>query len=442
MPDGTPCAIRARLGRAWVEDDFGTLRAKNVAPKWTIVVAADLEAEPHAQRIGRYGWCRVGLVVVGLPESGLVRNVDLRIGVQARAVRSEEQGRIVTGAGRILHDRAAEQTNPDVCGKFGLHAVTRSTRRLCILGSGDPGRRHPGQNRQFREHGEVRPGGFGLEQAVTKSLSAGVVVKDVPDQCDGQCGSHGRSVLAEAASDGRGCRRGMAESRRHLRLKRAAAGWLRAAGFVAVAEEVTIPAGGFRADVAGWTDRCATRCGPRVRCAPRTCMIECKVSRADFARDGGHAARLLGRQAAIRQALAGVRGGGRRMVNRSGPMLIDLRGSCLDAETARLRRLELELIAIDRRLAGRCKFAKMAWWGLADELWLAAPEGLVQRRSLPRGWGLLEADRDDILRVAIPAGDGDSSDQNRFRVLRGIACAGSRRAGQTQLPLQGVCLSG
>ncbi|MDP7029908.1 MAG: hypothetical protein QF733_06780 [Phycisphaerales bacterium] len=233
----------------------------------------------------------------------------------------------------------------------------------------------------------------------------------------------------------------MAESRRHQALKRAAAGWLRAAGWVAVADEVHIPTGGFRVDVAGWTDRLATRAGPaghHVRCAQQTCMIECKVSRADFARDRGHAGRLLGRRDAIRRMLKGRRVGRRSRGGPKGPMLLDLRETCLDAEAAAVRRLELELVAIDQRLSGRCKFAKMSWWGLADAFWLAAPAGLVERTSLPRGWGLLEADRDDVLRVTVPTAAAPSSDRDRFRVLRGIACAGSRRVGEAQLPLPGL----
>jgi len=171
-------------------------------------------------------------------------------------------------------------------------------------------------------------------------------------------------------------------------------------------------------------------------------MIECKVSKADFARDGGHAARLLGRRAAIHEMLKGRRAGRRRRGGDAGPSLLDLRGTCLDEESATVRRLELELVAIDRRLARRCKFAKMVWWGLADEFWLAAPAGLIPRTDLPRGWGLLEADSEDVLRVRIPAGDVSCTDRDRFRVLRGIACAGSRRAGEMQLPLQGFSLSG
>ncbi|MDP6891401.1 MAG: hypothetical protein QF471_08735, partial [Phycisphaerales bacterium] len=182
------------------------------------------------------------------------------------------------------------------------------------------------------------------------------------------------------------------ESRQHLELKRAAAGWLRSTGWVAVADEVTLPAGGFRVDVAGWTDRRLDAWGGLHRATSRTCVVECKASRADFARDGGHAAALLGRRARLVEMLDrfGFRPGQARKLPVGERTLFDVRESHLEARHGPVRRLRLELLAIDRRLHGSHKFAKMVWWNLADLLWIAAPMGLVKQRDLPRGWGLLE----------------------------------------------------
>jgi hypothetical protein len=169
-------------------------------------------------------------------------------------------------------------------------------------------------------------------------------------------------------------------------------------------------------------------------------LIECKVSRADFARDGGPAARLLGRAETIRRelrAMGSPPGTRLRRLGSKAPTLFDCRGTTLGDAARDVRRLRLELVAIDRRLAGRCKFAKMAWWGLADLLWIAAPVGLLGRPDLPIGWGLLEADRDGVLRIAIRPSPAASTDRDRHRILRGIAVAASRArwAGATQLPL-------
>jgi hypothetical protein len=230
------------------------------------------------------------------------------------------------------------------------------------------------------------------------------------------------------------------ESREHLELKQAAAGWLRGEGYVAVADEVRLPAGGFRVDVAGWSDRRPDQWGGMHRCQPRTCLIECKASRSDFARDGGHAAALLGRRRRLVEMLADLGcppGPALRRAVSVEPTLFDVRACHLGERAGRVRRMRLELLAIDQRLDGAHKFAKMVWWGLADELWLAAAEGLIRQRDLPRGWGLLERDRAGQLRVGLQPVRLQPSERDRQRVLRGIAVAGSRQwSGSTQLPLR------
>jgi hypothetical protein len=228
------------------------------------------------------------------------------------------------------------------------------------------------------------------------------------------------------------------ESAQHLALKRSAAGWLRSEGWVAVADEVTLPAGGFRIDVAGWTDRRIDRWGGMHRAAARTCLIECKASRGDFARDGGHASAILGRRRRLVEMLAerGIRPGQVRKMDRAEPTLFDVRECHLEAHGGQIRRLRLELLAIDRRLHGSHKFAKMVWWNLADSLWIAAPLGLLRQRDLPRGWGLLERDRDGLLRPSFQPAMLAPAERDRQRVLRGIAVAGSRQwSAATQLPL-------
>ncbi len=231
----------------------------------------------------------------------------------------------------------------------------------------------------------------------------------------------------------------MAESKQHQNLKRLAAGWLRAEGYVAVGAEVGLRAGGFRTDIAGWTDRRADGWGASHPCPARTCLIECKVSRSDFARDGGHAARLLGRRATVRDMLRDLHatpGKPLRRATRTEPTLFDVRGTPLDAAASRIRKLKLELVAIDRRLAGRCKFAKMSWWRAADSLLLAAPAGLVKHREIPWGWGLLE-ESDGMCRVVVRPPPLMSRPEDKLRILRGIAVAGSRQCwrGASQLQL-------
>ena len=232
----------------------------------------------------------------------------------------------------------------------------------------------------------------------------------------------------------------MAESRAHRVLKEVAGGWLKAQGFVAVGDEVHLPAGGFRVDVAGWSDRSLDSWGQPVRGRAQTAIIECKVSRSDLARDSQNAAPLLAHRAKLTRELRGYHAGPGRALRKAcqdRPTLFDARGTVVGSVQRRIRRLRLELVAIDRRLKGRSKFAKMAWWRAADALWLAAPAGLVHRGDLPAGWGLLEWDGDQMLRVAVGAPDLEGAERDRRRMLRGIAVSGTRVrwAGKSQLAL-------
>ena len=89
------------------------------------------------------------------------------------------------------------------------------------------------------------------------------------------------------------------ETREHLGLKELASAWLLSMGCRAVAHEVPCPVARFRVDAAGWSEHDwrpgvdpaahgsvfdAERAGAAVR-APRTVVVECKASRADFLRD-------------------------------------------------------------------------------------------------------------------------------------------------------------
>jgi len=221
----------------------------------------------------------------------------------------------------------------------------------------------------------------------------------------------------------------MAESKAHRALKYRVSGWLRSRAWVAVGDEVSIAAGGFRADVAGWTDRRLGPGGVPLRSAVRTILIECKVTAADFRRDSGAAGALLGRRAAIMKELDAFdvpRGPRRRSRPARAPSLFDVRGTALDDMPARIRRLQIELVAIERRLAGRSKFAKMAWWHVADQLYVAAPVGLLRERDIPQGWGLLEATASGGVAVRRKAPILSPRARDHDRILRGIAVSGTR----------------
>jgi hypothetical protein len=217
------------------------------------------------------------------------------------------------------------------------------------------------------------------------------------------------------------------ESARHLWLKRKSLGWLHRSGWVAAATEVSLPVAKFRADVAGWCDREGNS---------RTIVVECKASRADFLRDSKDVRDLLERRRVLHDVAkrAGIRPASltreRYDRHRAGARgLFDAVNGDFDTMPARdLRRMRLQLLAINRRLHAGAKFAHLAWWRAADELWVATGLGLLRRDAIPTGWGLLEFDRMGEVRIRIQAPQLGAADRWRARLLRSIAVASTRDA--------------
>jgi hypothetical protein len=215
------------------------------------------------------------------------------------------------------------------------------------------------------------------------------------------------------------------ETDRHAVLKRLAAMFLHAQGCRAIGAEVRCPASRYRADVAGYLDRLNPRrrpaappdpaapapaAGPLVRGErPKTAIIECKQTRADFLRDTAETDRLLRERASLEA---------RRLEfeeHRIKPAEPQLRrsGSYLfgdleewDFTATRLptyRRLLASLRAVDAQLYGQTKFFLMSRYRLADYLFIMAPAGMIRRRELPVGWGLLECPPRWLARAAAGA---------------------------------------
>jgi hypothetical protein len=269
------------------------------------------------------------------------------------------------------------------------------------------------------------------------------------------------------------------ETPAHQRLKQLAVAFLREHGCLAVAGEVRCPISRFRVDVAGYADTIGPerpflgedspmsppngdapdrgrrgrlgRRGPkgrRGRRPPRTILIECKQSRADFLRDRRDAGQLLALRADLdrfRRSLEENRISVEEPhLRRAGSALFteleewDFAASRLPAYREVLRRLR----RIDQMLHGETKFCMAARYGLADRLYIAAPRGLIQRRELPPGWGLLECPRsalraDDpnadlfgrsLLEVIVGAPIHTPREEYRQRLLRNIAVAASSAA--------------
>ncbi len=255
------------------------------------------------------------------------------------------------------------------------------------------------------------------------------------------------------------------ETGAHRVLKGLAVEFLLGVGCRAVATEVRCPICRYRADVAGYLDKapsrrrwewggsilageraadgCADRAGPVCGATPKTVLIECKQSRADFLRDRRDGERLLGLREEIgarRRYLEEERIKGEEpQLRRSGSSLFaeleewDFASSRIEA----YRRLLRQERRLDEQLHGETKFWLAARYRLADYLFIAAPEGMIRAKELPHGWGLLACPRALLgseprapegpgLRVIHGATERSSSEEHRLRLLRNIAVAATR----------------
>lgn len=261
------------------------------------------------------------------------------------------------------------------------------------------------------------------------------------------------------------------ESIEHLELKRLAVAWLARLGCRAIATEVRCPIAKYRVDAAGWLDHAASplldagglegdrtrldstlftrdRGGPPRRgpARPRTIVVECKRSRADFVRDDRNADRLKGRLAMLRRTREKFE---RNLLPDCEPHLRES-GSSLFREletwdfegsrTGSYRRCLREIERIERRLHGETKFHTMHRHRLADHFYLFTPTGMLKPEEVPTGWGLVECGRPTLRRGAGPLTELDAlplreriacpsieaPDERRRRLLRNIAVAASR----------------
>lgn len=261
------------------------------------------------------------------------------------------------------------------------------------------------------------------------------------------------------------------ETFEHLELKRLAVAWLVRLGCRAVATEVRCPISKYRVDVAGWLDhadgelldaggleaerpgiaaslftggrRPASSKGPR---RPRTIVVECKRSRADFVRDDRDAERLKTRLDSLRRTRERFE---QRLIPEAEPHLRESGGSLFPelerwdfegSRTSAYRRTLRLIERLERRLHGETKFHTMPRYRLADHLYLFTPAGMLAPQEVPTGWGLVECRRraltrgvgalgelDDLpLRERIACPSLDSPGSRRQRMLRNIAVAASK----------------
>jgi hypothetical protein len=214
---------------------------------------------------------------------------------------------------------------------------------------------------------------------------------------------------------------------------------------MAAAWEVPCPINRYRVDAAGYRDVDQIE---KKRCAATVIVIECKQSREDFLRDRQQLEQLLPLRAHLERMRESIE---EYRIKVHEPQLQQV-GSSLFPETdewlfshSRLpgyRRVLQRLARLDEQIYGETKFFLMARYRLADQLYIAAPRGMIRKAELPRGWGLLECpaealerfeagdlcDERPTLSVKLGSPFHNTIEKRRTRWLRNIAVTASKAA--------------
>jgi hypothetical protein len=251
------------------------------------------------------------------------------------------------------------------------------------------------------------------------------------------------------------------ESAAHAQLKRLALGFLLAQGCLAAALEVRCPSSRYRADAAGYLDPPPKRPwrlfaespeGPALPAPvvpraddPKAIIIECKAERSDFLRETANHDAVLTRRAELERERLRLES---EHLPRVEPHL-RVSGSSLFSEletwdfaasrSGAYRAVLRELRRLDEALHGQTKFSTLCRYRVAAHFYLLAPRGLIKRRELPPGWGLLECPRawldaaaagsaaaPPTVHVAADAPCHAPRPQVTQRLLRNIAVAATR----------------
>lgn len=227
----------------------------------------------------------------------------------------------------------------------------------------------------------------------------------------------------------------------HQDLERRTLLWAQQHQWPFAAPEVSIPGGRFRIDVAAAkpgrerrTYYCEKSKCQRARSAVVTgpaAIFECKASRADFLKDAANFRQTLDRleKLAERRAMheawlkerepqCRIREGLFAQDDRLSPQAV--------AQYESLRLVLDEIGQLQRRLFGRTKFSRLRAMRFADYHYVVAMPGVVRPHELPEGWGLLEAEGADSLKLLTEPEATEPPEEGRIILLQRIALAGSR----------------
>jgi hypothetical protein len=237
----------------------------------------------------------------------------------------------------------------------------------------------------------------------------------------------------------------------HRRLVRLAISWAREHGFTGIATEVRLPNSNFRADVAVYKPGSPHSERGKRGVLGTTAVFECKQARSDFLKDSY-------RQDATRQRLKVLDDRRQKLeellklhmpsLRRGEALFAEFDAINLDGfEHRTYRRVLREMGILQRRLAGKTKFDRLARYRCANLNYLVIEPGILAPEETPVGWGLLHRDQRRDSGDAVPPEGGTPStasngglillrepiwqevtERDRLRLLENIAAAAARQA--------------
>ncbi len=220
--------------------------------------------------------------------------------------------------------------------------------------------------------------------------------------------------------------------RQRFEFRRAALKWLLETGRpTAAALDVVTRISKFHADIAAfWSQpvRNVLDEGPNQILRPvRTAIVQCCLTRAECWPDCVRSQELLPKLCQLKEQAQAAEA----EIRRNEPELRD--GASLFEEYAVWRyedtanpeyhRLRRAIAKTEHAIYRGSQFERIRQAALADQLYLAVPEGLIQPRELADGWGLLWI-RDDLqVTVAQPPEMRNCLDSNRMHLVQNMASA-------------------
>ena len=188
----------------------------------------------------------------------------------------------------------------------------------------------------------------------------------------------------------------MGESEGHRQLKRGAFLWAQARGYSVCAEEVRLPNSGYRADVVACMPGKAEHPGP-------TAVFECKWARSDFLGDAASVDRSTERLRELNQRREVLE----RNLSTHHPGLRAGETLFPEYDVVHLDKVDhhacrsvvREIQTLQRKISGGSKFDRIARYRCADLCYLVVKKGICDESEVPPGWGLLEWDGEETVKL-------------------------------------------